>query len=68
MKKPKHVWIVTTNGYLNSTVIFGVFETWKKADMEVRAMMKGAKYNRGEQVWYNDNNYDWYSVVKEEVQ
>ena len=64
----KHVWVLQTRGFQGSHVLMGVFGTFKRADEYVRDHMDGAKYNREEMTWYNDYDYEWWSVSKEEVQ
>ena len=64
----KHVWVMCGNGYYGGTSLHGVFRTLKSADKYARATLSNAKYRREEKTWYHDEDYDWLSVTKEEVQ
>ena len=62
-----HVWVMHGNS-IYGPVLHGVFRTLKSADKYARDSIDNAKYNREQQTWYHDEDYDWLSVTKEEVQ
>ena len=68
MNDKNHVWVMHGKGCYDDIVFHGVFRTLKSADTYARESISNAKYNREEQTWYHDEDYDWLSVTKEEVQ
>ena len=63
----KHVWVMHGKGSYGGSELHGVFGTFKAADRYARDHIDNAKYSRGEQTWYRDEDYEWLSVTKEEV-